>query len=391
MRAEMSSRAFLVIGLGGTGGRVLSSLVVGDSSATSIPRNNAYSKYLYIDAYEDLRPVDGVDVLKLDVAHRNLAKLDAQWFPGEMIPDKTSGSRLWARMALASNAERLRDHLASFARLTQVQGSTSRVVIVGSLAGGVGGGIVAQVSSLCRDTFLSNTTIEGFFLLPHFFPIDGPLLQSRTYSALHDLEALTHKEEPPFDSIYLVSNEMVGDAPNPFDWLANYVQREVLNQGTYLYKAPDAVIPPIASDIVIVNDELLAYLKSHPTLLYELTPRKFEEVIAVVLKGLGYDVELTRQSRDGGKDLYAVHHSRLGDHLYLVECKRYAPDRPVGVDIVRSLYGVVQQERATMGVVVTTSYFTKAAREFRNAVSYSMTLKEYKDLEHWLRDYFTTQ
>jgi HJR/Mrr/RecB family endonuclease len=386
------NRAFLVIGLGGTGGKVLSAMAGISSSDAFVRRDNPYTKYLHIDLEAHVRPVTEVETVTLDFAPRKVEGLDPLWFVNRTIPERPIGARVWARMALSANAERVRERLAVFARSPEVQNSNCLVIIVGSLAGGVGGGIVTAVASLCRDTFGPNTRIEGFFLLPHFFPLDGPILQSRTYEALHDIQTLTEKGGLPFDGICLVSNEMVGKAPDPFEWLASYVQREVLNEGTYLYKPPISVIPsPIVSHIVTVNDEVLAHLKSHPTLLYELTPRKFEEVISAVLKGLGYDVELTRQTRDGGKDLYAVHHSSLGDHLYLVECKRYAPDRPVGVDIVRSLYGVVQQERATMGVVVTTSYFTKAAREFRNAVSYSLALKDYKDLEHWLGDYFARQ
>ena len=53
----------------------------------------------------------------------------------------------------------------------------------------------------------------------------------------------------------------------------------------------------------------------------------------------------------------------MGGVLYTTyfECKRYSPDRPVGVEIVRELYAVMEMERVDKGVIVTTSHFTRGA------------------------------
>ena len=75
----------------------------------------------------------------------------------------------------------------------------------------------------------------------------------------------------------------------------------------------------------------------------------------------------------------------VGEHLYLVECKQYAPERPVGVEIVRSLYGVVEEKKATAGLVITTSHFTKGAMAFRDKLSHRMSLKKFQELLQWLR------
>jgi restriction endonuclease Mrr len=151
----------------------------------------------------------------------------------------------------------------------------------------------------------------------------------------------------------------------------------------YEYSEPSKLIG-LRNDLVVVNEELLDYLRRHPELLYELHPRRFEEVIAAIWSSLGYEVTLTPRSRDGGKDLYAVQRTLAGDLLYIIECKRYSPDKPVGVEIVRGVYGVSQQERATMGVVATTSYFTKDAQQFQRMVKYQLSLTDYRDLTAWL-------
>jgi restriction system protein len=135
-----------------------------------------------------------------------------------------------------------------------------------------------------------------------------------------------------------------------------------------------------------ISDELLAQLSENPDLMHRLPPRKFEELVAEIFLRRGYDVKLTKATRDGGKDLYVARKDEIGTTLCLVECKRYRPDRPVGVGVVRNLYGVVNQENASTGMVVTTSTFSRDAEEFQRSVKYRLSLKDYIGVQHWLRD-----
>ena len=140
----------------------------------------------------------------------------------------------------------------------------------------------------------------------------------------------------------------------------------------------------IVTDVTAVNDELLQVLHRDPKLLWTISPRKFEEVVAELISRLGYAVELTPASKDGGFDIYAARRDGLGEFMYLVECKRYAPTRKVGVEIVRSLHGVVNSVRATAGIVVTTSHFTSGAEEFQKRNSFQLQLHDYLVLRRWL-------
>lgn len=133
-----------------------------------------------------------------------------------------------------------------------------------------------------------------------------------------------------------------------------------------------------------VSDELITALAVHPALVHDLSPRKFEELIAELLHRSGVDVTLTPATRDGGRDIIAKVHSAIGSFLCYVECKKYSAERPVGVALVRELYGVVARDRVTLGVLVTTSHFTAQARKFSDGVPHQLTLKEYRDLEVWL-------
>lgn len=133
-----------------------------------------------------------------------------------------------------------------------------------------------------------------------------------------------------------------------------------------------------------MSDEVLSAITDRPTFLHDLAPRRFEELIAELFARRGYEVELTPATRDGGFDLYVRQHNELGSLLYLVECKRFAPDRPVGVALVRHLHGVVQAKQASGGVLATTSRFTRGAREFERKVQHQIALRDYFDLHGWL-------
>jgi restriction system protein len=144
----------------------------------------------------------------------------------------------------------------------------------------------------------------------------------------------------------------------------------------------------IITDISSANSRIISLVERDPATMYDLSPRQFEELVAELLSKKGYTIELTPASKDGGFDMYAARKDGIGEFLYLVECKRYAQFRPVGVDVVRSLYGVVQKERATAGIIVTTSRFTRGAAEFQTTVPHQLSLRDYLHLQEWLAPTF---
>lgn len=140
----------------------------------------------------------------------------------------------------------------------------------------------------------------------------------------------------------------------------------------------------IIVDVQVVNDDLLRRVQADPSLLRQISSRRFEEFVAEVLDRLGYTVELTPPSKDGGFDIYAVRKEHLGRFLYLVECKQRAPGNRIGVELVRALSGVVHEKQANAGVLVTTSSFTKGAKELQRRIEHQMTLTDYLELQGWL-------
>ncbi|MBO1628242.1 restriction endonuclease [Bacillus arachidis] len=145
--------------------------------------------------------------------------------------------------------------------------------------------------------------------------------------------------------------------------------------------------PSLRVDFTDVNSQLIQYLARNPELMYQLEPRKFEELVAELFHKKGYEVELTPRTRDGGKDIYALKKDSISSTLFLVEAKRYSKTNKVGVELVRGLYGVKHAERANVGMLVTTSSFTKDAIEFASPLKYEMSLKDFSNLEEWLKEY----
>lgn len=113
-----------------------------------------------------------------------------------------------------------------------------------------------------------------------------------------------------------------------------------------------------------IDDRVLEYLSENPESFYQLSDNDFEFVMAEIYSKLGYDVTRTKATRDGGKDLIIRIPDILGDFIYYVECKKYNPQRPIGVGIIRDLVGTINTDRVNGGILATTSYFTKDAKKF---------------------------
>jgi Restriction endonuclease len=77
------------------------------------------------------------------------------------------------------------------------------------------------------------------------------------------------------------------------------------------------VVKQSEQDFLIVDDELIRFFKNHPQRMYELDPRRFEELVAAILQDLGYNVELTAQSADGGIDIIATQKTGIGEVLLM--------------------------------------------------------------------------
>lgn len=150
-----------------------------------------------------------------------------------------------------------------------------------------------------------------------------------------------------------------------------------------------------ARDLFVLHEsvsELTSALKADISLLGEITPRQFEEIVAEIFRNKGFSVDLTKRTRDGGKDIVAIHTDAIGfKNKYFIECKYYSNRNKVSVDIVRSLYGVKNtNDGPNKAIIVTTSTFTSDARKFVDneaSSSWDLALVDREQLVEWLKEY----
>lgn len=134
-----------------------------------------------------------------------------------------------------------------------------------------------------------------------------------------------------------------------------------------------------------ISDELIRELAVHPDRLYELNPRRFEELVAELYRRRGFEATLTPASGDEGVDVYVVSNDELGRTLWVVQAKRYAANRKVGAGVVRELLGTVYAKNASAGIVVTTSFFEPGAVRVEQEFEYRIALRDYLSLQDMLR------
>lgn len=143
---------------------------------------------------------------------------------------------------------------------------------------------------------------------------------------------------------------------------------------------------------------LLNKISTNSAILHDIPTktdwRVFEEIVAEIFRKFGYEIELTKRTRDGGKDIIALRKS--GDSVterLLIECKHWKSK--IDVKPIRNLIGVaVTQDELPTGIILaTTSTFTEDAKELKinPTISIELDLKDYNDVLNWIGDYNTLQ
>lgn len=90
-------------------------------------------------------------------------------------------------------------------------------------------------------------------------------------------------------------------------------------------------------------------------------PANFENYCADLFRLAGWEVEVTPPTRDGGFDLRLIDKEGV---VFLAECKCYAPSNRIGRPVIQKLQGANVLENADGLLVITTSNFTKEARDY---------------------------
>jgi len=141
-----------------------------------------------------------------------------------------------------------------------------------------------------------------------------------------------------------------------------------LNAGVSRSPAELAAVRPVLEFSMVdprfvQESDVLSTLDQRPNLM-ELTPGEFESLITNLFEKMGLETRLTQASRDGGVDCVAYDPRPIFGGKVVIQAKRYK--HTVGVSAVRDLYGTLQNEGASKGILVTTSGYGQASIDFAN-------------------------
>jgi len=256
---------------------------------------------------------------------------------------------------------------------------------------------VASVRELCRN--------KGIFLVVvsrDDLPLAGsmPVIE---VSGVKDSELISVLERANNGALPVVYLEkalsFIGGHPLKLNYLAKLIEShgvesavQILERelrASYLSSYSTSDIKAFQSIIVDTTDYIIEEINACPSKIYDIKSREFEKLVSRLLQDQGWETELTKETRDGGKDILAFRDNGVNQHLCLVETKKYRKDRPVGIALVRELWGTLCDEQATSAMLVTTSYFSPEAIEFEKKYKYRMALNDFGRVMEWVSKYKT--
>lgn len=124
----------------------------------------------------------------------------------------------------------------------------------------------------------------------------------------------------------------------------------------------DAITAAVSAIEAKLRDDLLGRLMA-------ASPDFFERVVVDLLLAMGYGSDAADAGQtlgrggDGGVD-GVIREDRLGLDVIYIQAKRYAADRAIGPDALRSFSGALDEKGARKGVFITTSRFTSEAERY---------------------------
>lgn len=219
-------------------------------------------------------------------------------------------------------------------------------------------------SVLSSMTSFTNHFYEQEQLISNITQALHPILDGYTILSLHPKD----RKEEQKDKADHISEKVISEIYLPDE------KKIITNE------SPTITIMP-------ANNKVFAYLADHPEELYNCTPREFEEFMAQLYNKLGYEAELTKATKDGGKDIILRKPDILGDMVYYVECKRYNKKNSVSIDIIREFTGVIEIDKVNGGIIATTSFFSRDAKDWiiEKDLNYKIQMHDFNTIKNMLK------
>lgn len=103
-----------------------------------------------------------------------------------------------------------------------------------------------------------------------------------------------------------------------------------------------------------VSKRFAAMVAEDPTNLYKLEWRDLERMIAEIFDGIGFKVQLTPSSKDGGKDIILECIVDGKEFSYIIEIKHWRSGQKVGKDAIKDFLNIIVTEKRKSGLYLST-------------------------------------
>jgi signal recognition particle receptor subunit beta len=166
-----------------------------------------------------------------------------------------------------------------------------------------------------------------------------------------DVQALA--ERYSFDSIFRTS--AINDSG--IDSLRNHILRLVAE--SQLVDELNVTKQAVISAVLNLSDTLCTLIANDASALQHIHWRQLEEVVAVALESVGFQIELTPSTKDGGKDVIATCRVSNKEHIFYVEIKHWLAGGRPGMKQVSQFIEVNAKNGTSGGLFLSSSGYTQ--------------------------------
>jgi hypothetical protein len=142
------------------------------------------------------------------------------------------------------------------------------------------------------------------------------------------------------------------------------------------------------------SETLIRAIQKDPEQIAKLSKVDFEALCAELFVSRGFEVDLYRETKDGGIDFLALRTDGTDPILFAVQCKH--PDaargsgkgaRTLPVPIVREIYGVAKAHNLSGGIAITSAEYSLDARRFAELKPDEIKVYDRTDVLEWAQKY----
>ncbi|MER9065992.1 restriction endonuclease [Mesorhizobium sp. M0902] len=141
-----------------------------------------------------------------------------------------------------------------------------------------------------------------------------------------------------------------------------------------------------------IGQELYEQLQKNPEALPNVSKGDFEGLCAELFVRRGFEVDLFRETKDGGIDFLAVKNEDIDPLIVAVQCKQPdqrdgKPRKALGRPVVQQIYGAAKAWDLHGAVAISGSTYSREAADFAKNKPEEIRLHDAHDVLDWIQKY----